>query len=359
MKICLVAHTIPKSGISGASIGISKYVMNLSDQLRRLGNEVELFIRNDIRPKENWIKPIYSPKFAWIPYPFFVFPKIVSAEADIYHADYVTTGSPLAIANKRPLVVTVHDAIPFTYNLEEMTVADRFRVWWYMKNFKLIEKADAIILVSEHARQEAIKYTNIPEEKIFAVHYGADFDRLYQKKKKISDVIKIGYLGGLDGRKNVILLIKSFQELVKKYDNIELHVGGGGENLQRFKDMNIPKSYFYGPIKFDDVNDFLNKLDIFVFPSLQEGFGFPPLEAMTCGIPVVATISGPMPEIVDGAGILVEPNVHSMVKGISKLLENRSLRKRLTRAGLKRVKKFTWEKCAKETLKVYETAMRR
>ena len=357
MRITLLSHTTPYSGVTGISIGISKYIYNLAVELRKMNHNVELFIRDDYKPKENWIKTVYSPKYTWILYPSFLGRKIKSKFSDVYHADYVTTGAALMNKNKRPAVVSIHDVIPFTYNKKHMTLTDKIRLKWYMHNFKKIEKADAITVLSEYSKKQAIKYTNIPEEKIYVTYPGVDFNMYFPLKKKPHKNIRIGYLGGLDGRKNVTLLVEAFNDIVRSRSKIELHIGGTGKNLKEFRNLNIKNAFFYGFIPNNKINSFYNSLDIFVFPTLNEGFGFPPLEAMACGVPVVACNTSSMPEAVGDAGILVEPSKEKMVETLNNLIENKNLRERLSKKGLKRAKKFTWKACAKKTLEIYKEVL--
>lgn len=97
-----------------------------------------------------------------------------------------------------------------------------------------------------------------------------------------------------------------------------------------------------------------------MFPSLYEGFGFPPLEAMSCGIPVIASKSSSLPEVVGDAGILVDPDdVDSIAQGILKLLRDKNLREKLRKKGIQQVKKFTQEKMIEKTIEVYEEVVAR
>ena len=100
---------------------------------------------------------------------------------------------------------------------------------------------------------------------------------------------------------------------------------------------------------------FYNFADVFVFPSIAEGFGFPPLEAMSCGTPVVASNSTAIPEVVGDGGIMVDPyDVDGFASAIYELLNNKNLRTKMIKRALRQSKKFTWDRCADETFKVYE-----
>ncbi len=100
----------------------------------------------------------------------------------------------------------------------------------------------------------------------------------------------------------------------------------------------------------------MNIAKIFVFPSKYEGFGIPPLEAMSCDVPVVAARSGSIPEVVGSAAYLFDPNsVEDMAKKILELIKNETLQKKLVDLGKKRINKFSWSKCAKETLEVFKS----
>jgi len=134
-------------------------------------------------------------------------------------------------------------------------------------------------------------------------------------------------------------------------------LGGGGKSLQTFRNMKIKNANFYGFIPENKLNDFYNSLDIFVFPSLHEGFGNMALEAMSCGVSVIATNRSSLPEVVGDAGLLAEPDVKSMKDTISKLLENKTLRKKLEKKGIQRAKEMSWKKCAQNTLEVYNNVL--
>ena len=150
MKITLIGHTVPYSGVTGVSRGISKYIYNLGLGLINEGNDVKLFVRDDgFKVKESWVETIPAPRFSWIPYPIFALPRILATKSDIFHSDWVTTGFPLVAAKKKHVVVSAHDVIPFTYDWKNLSTGDKVRTMWYKKCFSMIENADAIIFMSD------------------------------------------------------------------------------------------------------------------------------------------------------------------------------------------------------------------
>lgn len=355
MKIFLVGYTIPNSGVRGMGLGISRYIYYLGKELIKMGHEVELVVRDDFKPKESWIKTAHAPKFGWYPYPFYLRRQLKNKQADVFNSDYVVTGAPLAWLNKKPLVVAVHDALPFQYDRRELNIKDKVFVRFFKMCFNSVKKkADAIVMRSENAREEILKCTDLDEDRVFVVNGGIDPDFFYPTKKKPHDKIRIGYKGGLDGRKNAKLLVEVFRRMVKERSDIELHVAGAGANLEKFRSMNVPNAKFYGYIPIGKENEFLNSLDIFVYPTLGEGLGLPPLEAMACGVPVLASNTTSMPEIVGGAGIMTEPTSDAFYKELWNLVENASLRKKVAARCLKRARTMTWERAAKDSLEIYE-----
>lgn len=356
MKVQLVGYTIPNSGAHGMGLGISRYIYNLGKELRKMGHEVELVVRDDFVPKENWIKTAHAPKFGWYPYPFFLKGQLKGKQADVFNSDYVVTGAPLAWLNKKPLVVAVHDALPFHKEYKATTLKDKMFVRFFKFCFNAVrDKADAFVMRSENAREDLINSEGIDEEKVFTVSGGLDTDFFHPTKKEPHEKIRIGYKGGMDGRKNAQLLVDVFRKIAKERNDVELHMAGAGRNLERFKSMNIPNAKFYGYIPIEQENDFLNSLDIYVYPTLGEGLGLGPLEAMACGVPVLTSNATSMPEIVGDAGLMAEPTPEAFQKELTRLIDDAALRKKLASAGLKRAKTMTWRRTAEDSLKVYKS----
>ncbi len=342
MKILIAAHTCPQSGVIGTSRGISKYIYNISRELFRLGEDVTLLVRDDYKPEESWIKTIPSPKFSWMAYHFSLYKHMRNATADVYFSDYITTGAALAAAKKTPRAVSVLDAVPWMKN-NNMTLQDRIADAWIKRCFKLAKNSDVLIALSNTARQDILNSTNLRDEQVKVIYCGVDQGVYRPIKHEPNGKVKIGYFGGFDGRKNAELVVKSFAQLSKKRSDIELHMVGSGRNTEIFRSMNIPNTYFQSPLPDSKMVEFINSLDIFVYPTLAEGFGLPIVEAMACGVPVIASNVTTMPEVVGKYGILTYPDVEHTSEAIEKLVDDEKLRKRYAELSLERASQLSWK----------------
>ncbi|QQG40222.1 MAG: glycosyltransferase family 4 protein [Candidatus Aenigmatarchaeota archaeon] len=358
MRIVMTGYTTPNSGVTGMGLGISKYTYNVARELVGMGHDVTLYVRADYEPKEDWIKTVKTPTKVWLAYPTFLQKAVAHERADVFHGDYIHTGMALLKANKHPLVVTVHDVIPF---IEPHPLKDAFYVWLHKRRHMILQReAEALIVQTGYMKKKTVETTRADPSKVFYAFSGVDLDYYYPKtiaKKK--GIIKIGYLGGIDGRKNAVLLVRAFALLSKKYKNIELHIGGSGRTLDALKALGVERAYFHGRIPQGKENDFLNALDIFVFPSLQEGFGLMQIEAMAAGLPVVGTTACTSPELVDGAGLMAEPTPEDVAAKVETLVNDETLRKSLGRKGRERARLFSWRKIAEGTLEIYKTVIER
>lgn len=241
--------------------------------------------------------------------------------------------------------------------------------WLAFKLFgRKTKDAERIITVSESLKREVIKYLKVPEYKINVIYNGKDdiFKPLNlaeiadaRKKYNLGDLPFILYVGVLQPIKNIPSLIKAFYKLKNKIKHKLVIVGGKGwqyeEIFKTVKNLNLQKDVlFIGNVPNKELPPLYNAADVFVFPSLYEAFGIPPLEAMACGIPVITSNVSSLPEVVGDAGIMVDPyDVEGLANVIHNVLINDGLREYMIKKGLERAKLFSWKKCAKETLEVY------
>lgn len=231
--------------------------------------------------------------------------------------------------------------------------------------------ADKFITVSRTVKRDVVKFTGVNPDKVVPIHNGydqnlfdviTDSDRLKAVKQKYQLPDRfIVWVGQIYPPKNVGRLLQAFWQIK---DGIPHHLVIVGEErwkakgeLQLIEDLGIQdRVHFTGWVSHDDLPVIFNLAELFVFPSLYEGFGIPLLEAMACACPVITSKTGSPPEVVEGAGHLVNPlDVNDIAKGISEALSNHGLREARIQKGLERVKSFSWEKCAKEVLDVIQS----
>ena len=342
MKILMTGYTCPQSGVVGASRGISKYIYYVGRELFRLGEDVTLLVRDDYKPQEGWIKTVPSPKFSWMAYPFSLYKKLHSTNADVYYSDYITTGASLAAAKKHPRAVSVLDAIPWMEN-NNMTLQDRIADAWIKSCFKIVKDSDILVALTNTARKDLLNRTNLRDEQVKVIYCGVDQNIYRPIRREPNKNLKIGYFGGLDGRKGAELVIKSFAKLSSKRSDIELHMVGSGRNLEAFKSMNLPGAHFQPPLPDGKMVEFINSLDIFVYPTLAEGFGLPVVETMACGVPVIASNVTTMPEVVGKYGILTDPDAEHISEAIEKLADDEKLRRKYSELSLERASQLSWK----------------
>jgi glycosyltransferase involved in cell wall biosynthesis len=265
-------------------------------------------------------------------------------------------------------VATVHDLIPYIY--PETSSAGYLKV--FLKEMpRIMEQADMIITVSEYSKKDIQRYFNLPDEKI-AVIYEAP-ESIYQPIEKsvakefVSQEYGINnryvlYIGGLSQRKNIKNLILAFWNIQKDIpEDYKLVIVGKRE--RSFKKLNEliatlnleDKIIFTDFVKVPCMPYLYSAADLFVYPSLYEGFGLPPLEAMACGTPVITSNLTSIPEVTNNAALLINPNDHiSLASAIEKVLNHPEQQEQMSIDGLKQASKFSWESCARETLGVYE-----
>jgi len=265
-------------------------------------------------------------------------------------------------------IVTIHDLSTKIYPEQKP-----FNARWYYNMYvsNTIRKADIIMAVSENTKKDIIKFYGINKNKIKVIYEGVmDYFRVISEKELLNSVrIKyalpdefIFFVGTIEPRKNLVRLLKAFSEVIKDANkNIFLVIAGykGWLTKPFFRMLNelsiSKKVLLLGYVDEEDLPALYNLAKIFVFPSIYEGFGIPPLEAMACGTPVIASNASSIPEIVGDSAILVDPYDEKILANeIMNLLKDNDWQKELSEKGLKRAKLFSWEKMAREVLEIYK-----
>lgn len=265
-------------------------------------------------------------------------------------------------------VVTFHDMTFFLFP-DLHTRAKRF---FFPLAIRLsARQADALIAVSENTRQDTIRLLGVSPGKIFTAPNGISEEFQPVSDPTLLDACRrrhnlpddfILYVGLVEPRKNLQLLIKAYANLLGEGNCPALVIVGRmgwmyQEVLDQIDSLKInEKVHLTGYIPAQDLPIVYNLAQVFVYPSVYEGFGFPPLEAMACGTPVITTDVSAMSNHVGDAGVLVPPqDEEALTKAIRRVLNDHKLRRQLSDKGRKQASTFTWKRTAQATLKVYQS----
>lgn len=300
---------------------------------------------------------LYRLLWNYIPIPYSLF---FRKKADV--TVFFNYAVPPKVSGKT--VVFVHD---MAYRVYPETVRKKTRRFLELVLQKSCDRADRIVTISEFSKQEILKYLKVSEEKIsvvtlgvdrkrFHTHYPADQIRMVQSKYGLKGEYLL-YIGTIEPRKNLKRLIEAYASLPLETPML-VFAGKKGwmyrEIFQTVETLGIGERVkFLGYVADREIPLLLSGAKCFLFPSLYEGFGLPPLEAMASGVPVVASNGSAIPEVVGDAAVLVEATkVESISHGILRVLKEKGLRERMIEKGIQRAKTFRWEKTARELLEI-------
>ncbi len=225
-------------------------------------------------------------------------------------------------------------------------------------------QANQIIVDSDFTKSELMSFFKIDSSRVHTIHLG--IDPRFQPSQKQTATKKILFVGTIEPRKNLTNLFKAFDIFTKKMrgQNYQLIIAGMKGWLCEETFKSLEKCQFKEKIQLLNYVDdhqliqLYQEADAFVYPSFYEGFGLPPLEAMACGIPVIAAKRGSLPEVLGQAPVWIEPeDVEGLAKNIEKVVCDLDYKKTLIAAGFSQVKNFNWRTTAEQTLNVYHKAM--
>lgn len=285
---------------------------------------------------------------------------------DIFHA----TDHLLPRFKTAKTVFTLHDVI-FKFFPEYHLPLNR----WFLTNAMphFLRRADAIIAVSECTKRDAMRFYNIAPEKVTVIYEGVN-----PALHRVDDLLRLAeiraryaknqpyllFVSTIEPRKNIAVLVDAFKILrAREFRHRLLIVGRKGWLYQPTFD-HVKQTGMSDVVDFldfvpdDDLSALFSACDAFVFPSLYEGFGLPPLEAMACGAPVICSNASSLPEVVGDAALLVDPrDIGEIANAIARVLTDRHLCDELRAKGFIQAAKFSWERAARETLAVYRRMM--
>jgi glycosyltransferase involved in cell wall biosynthesis len=284
----------------------------------------------------------------------------------LFHAP----GFVLPLFNSLPGVVTVHDLAYLLYPAHFPTKRRHYFQWLVPPSLR---RARRIITVSENSKRDLCRLLAVPEEKVRVIYNGVEPQFRVATQPALVERVRAKYelppkivlsVGVLEPRKNLERLVQAFALLRQRGIEHRLVLvgaaGWGYENLLRLpRELGLDDAVrFLGFVSQADLPLLYNAADLFVYPSLYEGFGLPALEAMACGTPVVVSHVSSLPEVVGDAGVLVDPHsVEGIAEAIYRCLRSDGLREELREAGLKQAARFSWHEAARQTLQVYREVL--
>ena len=369
IKIALMSYAMDNRKAKGTALYTRKLIENILDDERFDFYLVHYDKVDD--PLYKQVKEIMLPSVK-LPYgshfvsQLLFFWKYRKNKFDIIHWFQPRVYPFFWLAPAKKIIITAHGAGEFT-----VAKAKLFSNWLFRTVLKYFNKRVAIIIAdSEHGREEIIQYYKAKPEKVRVVYLGggeaynsidkAAAQELVTHKYKISapfilDVSRLMY------HKNVDSLIRAYIIYRDKYKGRAKLVIVGSPMLDYQKTYDLADNsrykndiYFVNFVEQKDLNSMYCAAEIFVFPSLSEGFGLPVIEAMASGTPVITSNVTSMPEVAGEAAILINPlDPEEIAEKMNEILENGSLKEKLIREGIARAKQFSWKITAEESKKIY------
>ncbi len=360
--------------LKGRYTGVEHYVYNLMRNIVRynVGNEYvfyvpRVFSRTDapidgLRIRESWI-PGTSRAMRFLWEQSYLPILLAKDNIDVFHAP----GYTMPLMTTTPSVVTIHDVIAMKYP-EFCSRMNRL-------HYRLVlpptaAKAARIITTTGYTRDDIVDTLGVPEDKIDVIPLGVhesfvpieDGSALASVRRRYGLPPEfVLFVGNLEPKKNIGRIIEAFNTL-RKSRSIPHALAVVGRKEWLFKDLKRMVRllglerhvFFLGNVPLSDLVLLYNAADVFIFPSLYEGFGIPPLEAMACGTPVVTSNRSSLPEVVGDAAVTVDPlSTGEIAQALHAVLTGDELRRTLRERGLNRAKLFSWESTARKTMEVY------
>jgi len=358
---------IDLTGIWKPRTGVFVYAVELARELLNLDqNSYTLFFGGQVHPEfrelEEKFRAIVIPLREEVISKQVLMPILCNAlRLDLIHFP----AFPPAMACFRPFIWTLHDATPWLY---PETMSWKGRLYFRHIGARTARASRVIVTDSNDAKRKIIDALGVSEDKVRVIYLGIDdaFRRLDNRDFLNSVKARYGLpehfiltVGTLEPRKNLPFLIEAYGRLCRVTSAKQglVIAGRAGWNVKTIQQRLAEGGggiVVTGFVPQEDLVALYNLADVFVLPSIYEGFGFPPLEAMATGCPVIVSNRGSLPEIVGDAALLIDPeDLESLVGALRSLLSTPSLRIALVEKGFARVKQFSWRTAATKTVELY------
>ncbi len=356
--------------LAGEKSGVGYYTEQLIRALERIEdkNEYTLFSTRDFdspfsdpgRFRKRIMPHVWGYAWMQVGQPF----QIAKERLDLYHGPNFV----VPLVAPCPTVITIHDLSSFILRKTHKWTNNMIQRVLVPPSAR---RSRAIIAVSEATRNDVVRIMGINEAKIHVIPEAVDeiFSPVVDNEIRSRVLRNLGlpkkfilFVGTLEPRKNIPALLEAYAHLIRNAD-IEHQLvlaggqGWGGESIhQKVRSLGIEANVkFTGYVAREDLPALYSMADSFVYPSLYEGFGLPPLEAMACGTPIIVSDGSSLSSVVAEAGIRVDPkDISALAQAMRRVLLDERLREDLIEKGMERIKCFSWEATARETLALYQ-----
>lgn len=351
--------------------GIGTYIRNLLRQVSRLDHETEFVLL--CRPDDSAALAALGPNFRPVtetsaPYSVSEQVRVPLAlwreRVDLFHAPHYVL-PPLVPCRS---VVTIHDCIHLMF---PQYLPNRLALRYARTSITLASRrATRVMTVSESSKRDILRFVDVPPEKIDVIHNA--YDERFSQEPREEDVVRVReryqlqnpfvlYVGNVKPHKNLERLIEAFHLIRSRgFDDLSLVLIG--DDISKYAALRraVHRHHLHKHVRFlgylpEDTLAVLYRLArVFVFPSLYEGFGLPPLEAMASGTPVVTSNVSSLPEVAGDAAVLVDPyDPSAIADGIIRVISDEALSRTMREKGLRRAQQFSWEASARRVLEIY------
>ena len=359
--------------VRAAKTGVGQYIYAVLEAMLRQDTNNEFVIYTSRENAENyrfpasnlvnkqWGLPARS-KAMRLAYEYVRLPGQIAADKlDVFNG----CSNFLPLRKVCPSVVTIHD-LAYYVHPERCPMVRRH--YWYAMTRRSIQFADAIITMSHNSRRDIERFFPGTGSRIHVIHLAAHHRfRVLETAESEPVLMRYGivrpyvlFVGTLEPGKNVGRVIQAFDAVAKEFPEHLLLIAGDKGWLydsifaEAARARASDRIRFVSHVPDEDVVPLLNRCDVFLFPSLYEGFGLPPLEAMACGAPVITSGTSSLPEVVGDAAITVQPeSLNEIATALRRVLADSALRDELGKKGIERAKQFAWNTTASLTLQVY------
>ncbi len=356
--------------------GVGTYIWNLVRNMAAINHEDEFFLlgsnRNfaELGPLPANFKHLFQPDDNTFWQNHCAVPLSLRKSAfDVIHVPHHE--APVFMPSR--LVVTVHDCVHLLFPQDDASKLQNYRA--YLRTKKVVQTAEHVVAVSESTKEDLINIFNLPESRISVVYNALDersaHDHTAEERRQVLERYQLKdpfvlYSGRIRPHKNVHRLIEAFAVLKMelsddpRYQNLKLIIIGDELSKHQYLRLTVVRSgmqndvRFFGFVPHPILRVFYQSAVLFAFPSLYEGFGLPPLEAMANKTPVIASNTSSMPEVLEDAAVLVNPeNVFDIARGMKLILTDDDVRERLIQRGTEQVRKYSWRLAAEKVIDTY------